>query len=1057
MIFNLSSFIPAIAFILYMLFTAFGLYQIKRERIHWPFIGYMFLMALWSFGSFMMHSNTGIMTPLFWNRVMMVGMLGGPVTIFHSILDLFEEKNQKYNFIVYIGYLIYGFLLFLNFTGHIVLDAYFIGDTFHYKLAKGSAVAYVLSYMLLIFGIGVLLRELYRTEIDILKKKFRLPIFGALIMLGGVLANLYEPVGRYPLDLFTATINAFIIFYAIYKYRLVHYSAFVIRAILYLVLVIISAFIFYGIIWASFKMMRKIPFQYTFLLSLFLGMVAAIIFQPLRTGTLSVIEKLYFGKRLDYYRSLKNFSDTLSTMVELELLGESTVRKVVETFNLEWSIMFVLDYTTRNYRVIAKQGEAVEGMEEEKLIINRNSPLVKILMKYSEPLYGAQIQEAILVHLPQRTIELMPSLILPLRFKDKLNGFLCLGECRGKEYFDQFDAEMLEILAGQCSLAVENAISFEKLRKQQKRLQQMNKELIISRNKLEAFFDGITTPISIQDINYNIITTNYATSRYFKKPFKSIIGKKCYQVYFGRNKPCENCMAQDSLHSQLPFNVEMVYEPTGMTFSVHFYPISVPEGSEKIFLEFFQDITQQKRLQEELIQSEKLAGIGTLASGIAHEINNPLYGIIGTAEIMLEEVSSNLSLMEYTKDIIRYAQGAAEIIKDLTTYSRKEEMEEVNLNLVETIENSLKLASRGMNFKQITLKKNYCELPAIEASPGELQQVFLNLIINAVQAMDGKGELSVVCRLEGGNAVVMVKDTGPGIEKKNLENIFNPFYTTKEPGRGTGLGLSIVYQIIYNMGGRISVESTPGVGTTFILYIPISKAETKKIRFVHAHTQKELEDVFFLQRKILVGEKGYLEETIRRGEDEKAYHILAYKGLQPVGTVSCLAESMFPVLPLEEHFKLGNLKKGRHCVEIDRLAVLKEERRGTIPLGLMTLAYLYAKSENVDRIFLDVFSDEKKYINMYKKLGFHVIGEYEWLLPVTVMMMDYRTDYEKKTQRLEHFVKPFLARLLNRIDFEEEEKQKVIKAMQTILLPEEISSDTADSKELPSKNSRNHS
>jgi len=1053
MIFDLSSFIPAIAFLLYILFTVFGLYQVRREKIHWPFIGYMFLMALWSFGSFMMHANTGIKTPLFWNRIMMVGMLGGPIAIFHSILDLFEKKNKKYNYIVYVGYVIYGFLLFLNFTGHIVSDAYFIGETFYYKLAKGSVVAYILSYMLLIFGIGVLLRELYKTRDDIFKKKFRLPIFGALIMLGGVLANLYEPMGRYPLDIFTATINAFIIFYAIYKYRLVHYSAFVIRAILYLVLVIISALVFYGIIWASFKMMRKIPFQYTFLLSLFLGMVAAIIFQPLRTGTLSVIEKLYFGKRLDYYRSLRNFSETLSTMVELELLGESTVNKVVETFDLEWAIMLVLDYTSRNYRVIAKQGEAVDGMEKEKLIINRNSPLVRILMKYSEPLYGAQIHDTLLAHFPQGTRELVPALILPLKFKDKLNGFLCLGKCRGKEYFDQFDAEMLEILAGQCSLAVENAISFEKLRKQQKRLQQMNKELIISRNKLEAFFDGITTPISIQDINYNIVTANYATSRYFKKSFKSIVGKKCYQVYFGRNKPCENCMAQDCLHSQLPFNIEKVYENTGLTFSVHFYPITVPEGSEKIFLEFFQDITQQKRLQEELIQSEKLAGIGTLASGIAHEINNPLYGIIGTAEIMLEEVSSNLNLMEYTKDIIRYAQGAAEIIKDLTNYSRKEEKEEIGLDLVEIIENSLKLASRGMNFKQITVKKDYREVPTIEASPGELQQVFLNLIINAVQAMDGRGELTVECRQEGGNAVVTVKDTGPGIEKQNIENIFTPFYTTKEPGRGTGLGLSIVYQIIYNMGGRISVESTPGVGTTFIIYIPISKAEIKRIRFVHATTPKEMEDVFFLQRKILVGEKGYLEETIRREEDEKAYHILAYKGLQPVGTVSCFTDSMFPVLPIEEHFNLEKLKKRRTCVEIDRLAVLKEERRGTIPLGLMTLAYLYAKSEKADRVFLDVFSDEKKYIKMYKKLGFQVIGKYEWLLPVTVMMMDYKTDYEKKTQRLEHFVKPFLARLMNKIDFEEEEKQRVLNAVQTILSHKEVSkNNTPDSEQLPSRN-----
>ena len=1051
MIFNLSSFIPLISFVLYILFAVFGIYQKKVGKIHWPFIFYMFLMAMWSFGSFMMHANTGILSPLFWNRFMVVGMLGGPIVIFHSLLDLFEERRSSYNLVLYMGYVIYGFLLYLNFRGHIVAEAYFIGNEFYYSLAKGSSIAYVLSYLFLLFGIFVLLRELYLAKNEALKKKFRLPIIGAAIMLGGVLVNLYEPLGRYPIDLFASTINAFIIFYAIYKYRLVNYSAFVIRSILYLVLVIISAFIFYGIIWASFRIMRKIPFQYSFLLSIFLGIVAAIIFQPLRTGTLSVIEKLYFGKRLDYYRSLKSFSESLSTIVELDKLGASTVNKVVETFNLEWAMMLVLDYATRNYKIIAKMGEKTIDLDEEEFVVGRNTQLIKELQRCSEPIFypsKAEYEEDLQ---PLFSNGLSPEIILPLKFKEKLNGFICLGRCRDKEYFDQFDAEILGILTGQCSLALENAISFEKLRRQQKRLQEMNKELIISRNKLEAFFDGITTPISIQDINYNIIMVNYAATRYFRKPFNNLVGSKCYNVFFGRNKPCENCMAQDCLHSQLPFTMEKVDENTGMTFSIHFYPISVPHGSEKIFLEFFQDITQQKRLQEELIQSEKMAGIGTLASGIAHEINNPLCGIIGTAEILLEEVDKDEKLKEYTLDIIKYAQGAAEIIKDLARYSRREEKATTLVDVNMVVEDTLKLARRGMKFKEIEVEKRYGDVPKLEANMGELQQVLLNLIINAVQAMQGKGTLILETREEAGNVVMVVSDTGPGIEKKDIENIFNPFYTTKEPGKGTGLGLSIVYQIIYNMGGRINVDSRPGAGTSFAIQIPINRLEKSRIRFIHAKSTKEIEDVFYLQRKILVGEKGYLEETIRRPEDEKAYHVLAYKGLQPVGTVSCLSDRVIGRLPVEDHFPISDLKKGFRCVEIDRLAVMKEERRSIIPLGLMSIAYLYAKSQGAERIFLDVFSDEKKYINMYKKLGFKKIGEYEWLLPVTVMMMDQKTDYEKKARELERFVKPFLARLVKRLDFSEDEKTTILKAVESIIKSspkDEISNDEISNDEI---------
>jgi len=956
-----------------------------------------------------------------------------PITILHTVLDLLEKRSKKYNMFLYVGYPIYAIMLYLNFRGAIVSSAGFEDGMFTYTLGKGSYIGYILLYAFRILGIIVLFRELYKTKNEMTKKKLRLPLFGGGLMLIGVLMNIYEPIGRYPFDIFTSTINAFIIFYAIYKFRLVHYSAFVIRANLYLVLVIISALVFYGIIWSSFRMMREIPFQYTFLLSLFLGVVAAVIFQPLRTGTLSLIERLYFGKRLDYYKNLRAFSDSLTTIVELDLLCDSTVEKLVNTFRLEWALMVVFDHTTRNYKLIAERGLYIEKDTMKSMAIARNADVVKIAAKRTGPLYSSDSEKSLGFNITMGDLSVEPVLILPLKFKEKLNGLICLGPGQIKEYYDQFDMETFEILAGQCSVALENAISFEKVKRQQKRLQNMNRELIISRNKLEAFFDGITTPISIQDINYNIVTANYATTRYFKTSYDNLVGKKCYKVYFGRNKPCENCMAQDSLHTQLPFSIERNDKKSGIIFSIHFYPISVPAGSERMFLEFFQDITAQKRLQQELIQSEKLAGIGTLASGIAHEINNPLYGIIGTAEIMLEEGKNSKNFKEYTKDIIDYAQNAAEIIKDLTNYSRTEEKSAERINIIDVMETSLKLAKRGMNFDEIHVRKIYDELPLIEANLNELQQVFLNLLINAVQAMKGKGLLTIATRQTERNALISIGDTGSGIERKNIEAIFNPFFTTKEPGKGTGLGLSIVYQIVYNMGGRINVESAMGKGTTFSVILPISKEETKLISFAHARTESQIEDVFFLQRKILVGEKGYLEESIRRNVDENSYHIIAYKGLQPVGTVSCASGRLFKKLPIEYHFNLEKYKKGKLCVEIDRLAVLKEERRSIIPMGLMTLAYLYAKSENAERVFLDVFSDERKYINMYKKLGFQLIGNYNWLLPVSVMMMDYKTDYEKKSQRMEHFVKPFMSKLLKRLHFEEDERARIMNAVETVI------------------------
>ncbi|MBN2050535.1 MAG: GNAT family N-acetyltransferase [Spirochaetales bacterium] len=1043
MIIDLSSLIPAIAFILYIIFAAFGIYQDKKGFSRWPFFLYMTFMAIWSFGSFMMHANTGIATPLFWNRFMLVGMLGGSIAIFHSLLNLSGSRRKVYQWILYLGYLLYLFLLYLNFAGAIVTDAGFNEDGFFYILGPRAFLAYSTSYLYLIFCIILLFRQLKRTENIFTRKTLLLVVYGAIILLVGVLGNIIAAIGKYPVDLFAATINAAILFYAVYKYRIVHYSSTVITIVLYIFLAILSGVVFHIIQWAVSFLITGSAYDPSFLPSLLMGIAAAIIFQPLKSGAYTVIERLFTGNRRDYYRGLKQFSDQLTSLVDLPVLGDLTVKKIVDSFSLQWACMLIIDYKTRNYRLntsynLTLGGRLVHPDKDEVLVRQQD-----ILVHRIESITGVEKNGSGTVLLQNGHTrvpfivgdlreEVVPSLIMPLKFKDRINGIILLGTRLDRDYYNQFETETLQLLAGQCSVALENAISFERLKHQQKRLQSMNEELILSRNKLEAFFDGITTPISIQDINYNIITVNYAAKRYFKQSYDEIINRKCYQVFFNRDKPCDECVAQDCLHTQLPFSTELTDGKRRLTFAVHFYPISVPFGADRIFLEFFQDITQQKRLQEELIQSEKLAGIGTLASGIAHEINNPLGGILGTAEILLSELKDAEPAREYTEDIIRYAQNAAEVIRELNSYSRRETPATENVSVTEILEISLKLAMRGLDFSGIDIQKTTEEVPSIEANPTELQQVFMNLIINAVQAMEGQGTLSICCRQDSGNIVITIRDTGPGIEKDEIDRIFNPFFTTKEPGAGTGLGLTITYQIINKLGGRINIISEPGEGTEFRVLLPITETDKNKIRFVHASEPSFLEDVFFIQRKILVGEKGYMEETIHRKEDETAHHIVAYKGLQPVGTVSCIAHGDQNALPIESNFNLAEYIDGRTCAEIDRLAVLKNERGSIVPLGLMTLAYLYARSRGAQRIFLDVFADETKHIKMYRKLGFQLIGEYIKPQPVSVMMLDYCTDYERKSQQMEHFVKPFLSRLVGRIDYAPEERDKVLAMVEEI-------------------------
>lgn len=1042
MILDASSLIPALSFIVYIVFIIFGIYS-RKEKVDASFLQYMFFMALWSFGSFMMHADTGVFTPLFWNRIMLLGLFGGPISFLQTMIYLSGTEKRRYQVFLYIGYLMYFYLIYLNLSGKVVTDAGFDESGFYYSLGSGAMLAYSLSYFFLGISILLLTRQLTKSDNKFKKKTLRLLIIGAVVIVIGVAANLYKPIGKYPIDLLATTINAGIIFFAVYKYRLIHYSSAVLNILLTFFVSILTSALFLFFFLPVFHLNSSIPFPRLLLLALVLGLITSVILSPLRTTTLSFLERLYGGKTFTYYQGLRTFSASLTSIVDMETLGNLTIEKITSTFGLEWALMLVNDFNDRNYKLnVAKQlpfnGQIIEG-QDQSICLKRGSDFVRAFTMHQggeksemQYLYKPQTMIDIALERGEVTETLKASLVLPLKFKERLNGFVILGPQLDKDYYNQFDLEMLQLLSVQCSVALENAITFERLKQQQKRLQSINNQLEISRNKLEAFFDGITTPIAIQDINYNIIEVNYAARRYFEKSTEELIGSKCYKVFFNRDRPCLECLAQDCLHTRLPFSAERQDVKGLLTFQLNFYPIPVPKTTLPIFLEFFQDVTKQKTLQDELIQSEKLAGIGTLVSGIAHEINNPLGAILGTADIMLPETAAGTRLQEYTQDIIRYAQNAAEVIRDLMLYSRKTKSQSDMVNVVAIMENSLKLAMRGIDFGSVTVRKNYDQTNEVQANATELQQVFLNLIVNAVQAMNSDGTLTLEARQVGADVIAIVQDTGIGIEKQNIDKVFNPFFTTKDPGAGTGLGLSIAHHIISKIGGRIIIDSEEKQGAKFQIVLPAANMDHNKIRFSHAKETRQLEDSFYLQRKILVGEKGYLEETIHRSEDENAFHLLAYKGMQPVGTTTLHLSEIEGEIPIQSNFDISAFLDGSPYAEIDRLAIIREERGSIVPFSLMVLSYLYIRGRGIDTIFLDVFSDESRLIRMYEKLGFRVIGTYNRPLSCTVMMLNHESSYIDTVSKMEHFVQSFFSRLIPKLEFEGEDREYIFKTMDEI-------------------------
>jgi PAS domain S-box-containing protein len=260
-------------------------------------------------------------------------------------------------------------------------------------------------------------------------------------------------------------------------------------------------------------------------------------------------------------------------------------------------------------------------------------------------------------------------------------------------------------------------------------------------------------------------------------------------------------------------------------------------GNEAGSIGFFHDLRErihiQKKLEKtqlQLIQSEKMASLGKLSAGVAHQLNNPLGGITLYTKLMLEDYDLDENAREDLYRILKDAQRCRDTVKELLEFARqtRQFMKPQNINMA--IDRTLYLIKNQTLFHNINVKKKMAPfIPLVLADSQQLGHVFMNLIINAAQAMDGSGTITITTRESASKdrVTIEVADTGPGIPEESLEHIFEPFFTTKEEGKGTGLGLSVVYGIIENHGGTISARSNPGRGSTFIIELPITH-ETDK-------------------------------------------------------------------------------------------------------------------------------------------------------------------------------------------------------------------------------------
>jgi two-component system NtrC family sensor kinase len=400
-------------------------------------------------------------------------------------------------------------------------------------------------------------------------------------------------------------------------------------------------------------------------------------------------------------------------------------------------------------------------------------------------------------------------------------------------YVRQFFIQGILIFAIICAAAAvvyyENRWSVEL----EKEVDRTTADLRRSQEQYKSVVENARDLIFLVNAEGVFLSANTAVAQVFGRPASAIVNQRLADLFSGEDAEAMLGWVREAVRTRESSEIKAAVRLKDRIYwlSTYFVPILAENGQtvEQVLV-MARDITDRQRMENQMAQTEKLASLGTLAAGVAHEINNPVGVMLGFTELLLDQVPADSQEHQMLKTIERQGLNAKRIVENLMTFARQPAKHEEFTDINQNLENILALVKNNLLTKKVDLEVRLAkDLPQVRGDAGELQQVFLNLINNAVAAMPGGGKLTVVTKPNPYEDMVEVilADTGTGIAKKHADRIFVPFFTTKKVGEGTGLGLAVSYAIVNKFGGTIRYESRSAedgvegpTGTTFFVNLP---------------------------------------------------------------------------------------------------------------------------------------------------------------------------------------------------------------------------------------------
>jgi two-component system NtrC family sensor kinase len=645
--------------------------------------------------------------------------------------------------------------------------------------------------------------------------------FGILYAIPFVFDAQFSPYLNYAV--ITLPLIPLTIAYSIVRYRLMDVDVIFRRGYAYTLATLCILTAFYGIVFSVGSQVKKNFKDLDNIYIIIVMLIATFLFQPIRTWIQEKLDRYFYRDRYNYRRTLIEFARELNSETELDPMLQSVADRLMQTLSIRHVAFFITSGCSGDgvWRLRMSMGSSARPLESAGALDLSflNWPQDGPYLFFERTRYHLDaIARSWLPSIRQTIADLDLNYYLPCTVRGKTIAFLGVSRTETGEFLSSDDVELLLTLANYVGIAIENANLYQSLKQkagEYERLKEFSENIVESINVgiLAAGLDDRVESWNTQMERLSGIGREDALGRTLAELFPAALVEQL-----------ERTRGEMRIHHLDKFALDATRGEA--TYNIAIAPLISREMQQIGRLVIFDDVTDRTELERRLVQADKLSSIGLLVAGVAHEVNTPLAVISTYAQMLGKQVAGDEQKSRMLEKIARQTFRASEIVNSLLNFSKASTAELSAVQLNRVIQETLSLLEHQLKKSAINIQIDLDpNLDEVKGNAGKLQQVFLNLFLNARDAMEPAGTLQVSTRRSENGVTVDIQDTGHGIAPEHLSRIYDPFFTTKSAKKGTGLGLSVTYGIIQEHGGAIEAISKPGEGTLFHLEFPAIRKE----------------------------------------------------------------------------------------------------------------------------------------------------------------------------------------------------------------------------------------